>query len=56
MKVTIKNDFKKEGSFAIIREPIKLHEMQVECALNLRETRAIIPAEAENSDHDDCSC
>ena len=27
--------------------------MQVECALNLRETRVIIPAEAENSDHDE---
>ena len=26
--------------------------MQVECELNLRETGAFIPSEAENSDHD----
>ena len=32
---------------------MKLLEMQVECAYNLREAGVFIPAEAENSDHDE---
>ena len=51
MKVTITNEFANDGS-CTVRDPIKLLEMQVESALNMRE-EIFIPSLAENSDHDE---
>ena len=51
MKVTITNEFANDGSFTV-RDPMKLLEMQVESALNMRE-EIFIPSLAENSDHDE---
>ena len=53
MEVNIKNAFARDGLFTFIRDPIKLLEMQVECALNLRDTGVFMPAKAKDSDQDE---
>ena len=51
--MTIENTFAKYGLFTVTRDPIKILETQVECALNLREAGGFISTEAGNSDHDE---
>ena len=52
-RLTIKNAFANDDLFTVIRDLIKLLEMQVESALNMAEEEIFIPAEAEKSDHDE---